>query len=160
MSIGDNSVFEPPSCISDFRSIVQCTSGFMDLEHLSRAVENSLLSCILYLHAKLCFPVFEPPSWIFGCVCRTISRIAQLNSYRFRKYARVSFWIFCWVPYKLILWPRGNSSEESEHARDGCKFDESWQCRTYIPCSWIYDYSGPSGVLLVHMAWYKNCVKK
>ena len=24
----------------------------------------------------------------------------------------------------------------------------------------VYDYSGPFGVLLLHMAWYKNCLKK
>ena len=25
---------------------------------------------------------------------------------------------------------------------------------------WAYDYLGPFGVLWVHMAWHKNCVKK
>ena len=41
----------------------------------------------------------------------------------------------------------------------GCKFD-SRQCRIYIPCSLsLYDYLGLFGVLWIHMAWHKNCVK-
>ena len=42
-----------------------------------------------------------------------------------------------------------------------CKF-ESWQCWINIisRVHRAYDYSGPFGVLWLHMAWYKNCVKK
>ena len=44
--------------------------------------------------------------------------------------------------------------------RTGREFD-SWQCRIYIShVHWAYDYLGPFGVLWVHMAWHKNCVKK
>ena len=56
-------------------------------------------------------------------------------------------------------------------------FDRQWQCKSRlgrnrfvssIPGSvgyishvhWAYDYLGPFGVLWVHMAWHKNCVKK
>ena len=52
---------------------------------------------------------------------------------------------------------------ESVHTwdRTGCEFD-SWQCRIYIisHVHRAHDYSGPFGVLWVHIAWYKNCVKK
>ena len=43
----------------------------------------------------------------------------------------------------------------------GCEFD-SWQCQIYIisHVHRAYDYSGPFGVLWVHIAWYKNCVEK
>ena len=34
------------------------------------------------------------------------------------------------------------------------------QCRIYIPCSLSLRLLGPFGVLWVHMAWHKNCVKK
>ena len=45
----------------------------------------------------------------------------------------------------------------------GCEFD-SWQCRICIilyisHVHWAYDYLGPFGVLWVHMAWHKNCVR-
>ena len=43
----------------------------------------------------------------------------------------------------------------------GCEFD-SWQCRIYNYISHVqraYDYLGSFGVLWVHMAWHKNCVK-
>ena len=42
----------------------------------------------------------------------------------------------------------------------GCEFD-SWQCQIYIMFNHgAYDYLDPFGVLWVHMARYKNCVKQ
>ena len=68
-----------------------------------------------------------------------------------------------WKTRIIVLYFRHCGLVVSALAWDGtgCEFD-SWQCRVgYIShVHRAYNYLSPFGVLWVHMAWHKNCVKK